>query len=63
MEEIFCDYFLKNKVLLFLNISSSSSSSITFILLNNSNIAYFWHNAFPNFYFDGLPLIPLKFCV
>ncbi len=44
MEEIFCDYFLKNKVLLFFN--SSSNNSITYIQLNNSNIAYFWHNAF-----------------
>ncbi len=25
---------------------NSSSSSITYILLNNSNIAYFWHNVF-----------------
>ncbi len=25
---------------------SSSSSSSTYILLNNSNIAYFWHNVF-----------------
>ncbi len=33
---------LKNLVLLFFN----SSSSITYILLNNSNIAYFWHNVF-----------------
>ncbi len=42
MEEIFCDYFLKNKVLLFFN----SSSSITYILLNNSNIAISGHNVF-----------------
>ncbi len=45
MEEILCDYFLKNKVLFIYNSSSSSSSSsITYILLNNSNI--FWHNVF-----------------
>ncbi len=33
--KIFCDHFLKKIVVLFLN----SSSSITYILLNNSNIA------------------------
>ncbi len=50
---------LKNEVLLFLN----SNSSISNILLHNSNIAFFWHNVEvkPNFYFDGLPWIPLKF--
>ncbi len=47
---IFCEYFFKKDVL-FVNsssCSSSSSSSITYNLLNNSNIAYFWHNVFNN---------------
>ncbi len=38
--KILCD-FLKIKLLFF-----NSSSSIMYILLNNSNIDYFWHNVF-----------------
>ncbi len=43
---------LKNKVLLFFN-----SSSITYILLNNSNIAILAQclQVKQDFYFDGLP--------
>ncbi len=33
---------LKNVVLLFLN----SSINIMYVLQNNSNLAYFWHNVF-----------------
>ncbi len=36
MEEILCDYFFKNKDVLFFN----SSNSVTYILLNNSNIFF-----------------------
>ncbi len=42
MEEILCDLFIK-KIISFMNFLNSSSSSITYILLNNSLI-YFWHN-------------------
>ncbi len=47
--QIFCDYFLKNKALLFFN----SSSSITYILLNNSNIAYFFNKLNRTFILTG----------
>ncbi len=56
-------YFLKNTILLFFN----SSSSITYILLNNSNIAYFWHNVFnklnQTLILMGCREYLLKFCV
>ncbi len=59
MEEILCDISFKIKdVFIFFN----RSNSITYILLNNSNI--FLAQCLlskTNFYFDGLPWIPLHF--
>ncbi len=54
---IFSDYKKKIVVLFF-----NSSSSITYILLNINNKAYFWHNVFKlnrTFIVDGLPCLYL----
>ncbi len=54
----FGDCFFKKLSFIIFN----RSSSITYILLNNSNKAYFWHNVFNKlnrtFIFDGLLYIP-----
>ncbi len=45
--KIFCDYSLKKIIIYYFStVVVSSSCSSTHILLNNSNIAYLWHNVF-----------------
>ncbi len=51
MEEILCDYFFKNKDLLFFSTVVIVSHTLYYII-----VIYFWHNVFKiNFYFDALP--------